>query len=380
MENLTKRKLDFEVPTVGGEQNLVKRPKIEEGTVRNGDGTKKDYLQLLERDGRSIKKLCIVYRLTGIKPLLDAIVKYCGDNIIEIELVCERRYGESRITNEYKKGLLDLASFLRGFGKRFSNLHSLKIEYGEKPEAADIKHWNELVKKMPSLRCLTIEGFTKFPLEDFIRENGQLERLTLDNSTEWRIERDLLETIDNSLRNLNYLKIQFWNAHRPMYIQPFGQTYFKNLTTLKVRSRNKEYSNVLRFLSPSANKLEEFTFRVAGELDDKTIKMLSPYKQLKRLEFGACVTNKQLPLLAVQLPQLESLTMSLKKNAVTGLGIVKLIDVCKKLTRIQLYLGFRVSDADVQTFCKPIRNKLKANLWSVGEDDGSIAIIKKIQK
>lgn len=384
MENPAKRKLDVETADSGAaddDKSLAKRPKVEECTVRNGDGNNKEnYLQLLERVGRSIKKLCVVYRITGIKPLLDAIVKYCGDNIIELELIWDYPRGESRTTTEYKNGLLNIRSFMRGFGERFPNLNSFKIEYNAKPEPADIKHWDEIMKTIPSLRCLIVKNFTKFPLENFIRANGQLDSLTLANSTEWRMDRDLLETIDSLLPNLSYLKLEFWNPHRPMYEESFGQTFFKNLKTLKVRSRNKLHSNVLRFLSPSADKLEEFHFRVTGDLDDKIFKMLSPYKQLKRLEFGVCVTNKQLPLLAAQLPQIESLTMDFKKKAVTGLGIVKLVDDCKKLTRIELCPGLKVNDEDIDAFCKPIRNKLKANVWNVGGEDGSIEIVKKVGK
>lgn len=379
MENPTKRKLDVEdEKAAAGDQSSAKRPKIAKCTIRNNSLAAS--LPILERDGRTITTLCVEYHLTEIKPLLDAIVKYCGDNITEMEFICDYPRREQRNTNDYKRGLLDFRSFLRGFNTRFPNLNSLKVAYQEKPDPADIKHWDEIMKSFPLLRCLTIKRCPKFPLENFIRANGQLERLSLANSTEWRIDRDLLETIDTLLPNLNYLDMQFVNAHRPMYEQPFGQTYFNNLQTLKVVSHNKEYSNVLRFLSPSAEKLEKFEFLVSGILDDKTLKMLSPYKQLKQLEFSTCVTNKQLPLLAAHVPQIEVLTMGFKKKAVTGLGIVKLTEDCKRLTKIEIHPGFKVYENDIDALCKPIKNKLKASVWTVDDEGGSIEITKKVAK
>lgn len=372
MENPTKRKLDFDDEETP--QSPSKRAKTENCTLRNNNLASS--VPILERDGRSITTLCVEYNITGIKPLLDAIVKYCGDNITEMELTCRHPYDEKRNTTQYNEGLLHFRTFLLRFSARFANLTSLTIAYQQKPEPADIKHWDEIMNNFPMLRSLTIKLCPKFPLEKFLRANGQLERLTLANSSEWRIDRDLLEQIDNLLPNLNYLDMEFVNAHKPLYKQPFGQTYFKNLQTLKVFSHNKEHSNVLRFLSPAAEKLEKFEFLVAGGLDDKALKMLAPYKQLKQLEFRTWVDNKQLPILATQVPQIEMLTMGFKKKQVTGMGIVKLIEKCKRLKKIVIHPGFRVYDKDIEALCNPIRNKLGDNGWSIDDDDGSIEITK----
>ncbi|XP_037039208.1 uncharacterized protein LOC119076526 [Bradysia coprophila] len=376
MENPTKRNLDMEEEEAKGDDQIsAKRPKTEKCTIRSSNLATS--LPLLERDGRSITTLCVEYRLTGIRLLLDAIVKYCGDNITAMELICDYPHEERRNTTEFKEGIVHFRTFLRDFHSRFPNLSELKIAYQQKPDPADIKHWDEIIKNFPMLRSFAIRRCPKFPLEDFFRVNGQLERLTLENSTEWRIERDFLETMDELLPSLNYLDMEFVNAHRPMYAQPFGQTYFKNLQTLKVYSHNKEHSNVLRFLSPSANKLEKFVFLVTGNLDEKVMKMLSYYKQLKQLEFRTCLTNLQLLVLSAQVPQIETLTMSFTKRAVTGLGIVKLIDDCKRLTKIVMHPEFKVYDDDIKALCKPINNKLKENVWTVDNEDGSITITKK---
>lgn len=377
---MSKRKLNFEDVEDSEGSTEVQPPKVqrkqetvEELTV--GNGKKMDAsLSQLQRVGGSIRKLTIEYDMCRIKTLLDAILKYCGANTSEIKFI--RNYGHEDQKMEHKSVLNDLRLFLRGFETRFPNLNDLTIEYKRTPEPAEIKHWDEILKKFPSLTCLTIKSFPKFPAEQFFRLNGQLERVTLANSYEWRIPQEFLETMDKLLPNLSYLKMNFVNTHMPNYKQPFGLTYFQRLTTLKVGSHNKAYSNVLRFLSPSGNQLEEFDLNVNGELDEKAIKMLSNYKKLKRLELGAYVTNKQMLMLAKQLPKIECLTVTFQKRKLTGMGVYNLMKECKQLKKIVIYSGFKIYDEDIEQLCSPIENKIKNDEWKIDIDGGTIEITK----
>lgn len=322
----------------------------EELTVCNGKQMHASLPQL-ESHGGSIRKLTIKYDMCNIKPLFDAIRKHCGVNVSAIEFI--RNYGHEDQKTEYRSVLNDWSSFLRGFETRFPNLSHLKIEYQRKPDPADIKHWDHILKKLPSLTSLVIKTCPKFPIEKFFGLNGQLERVTLANSSEWRISQDLLASMDELLPNLTALHMEFVNAHKPNYAQPFGQIYFRRLVTLKVNSHNKEYSNVIRFLSASGRALEEFELNIGGELDDKAFKMLSNYSQLKRLTLGAYVTNKQLESVAKSLPQIESLTVNFQKRKLTGMGVVHVMGECKQLKKIVIYSGCKIYDEDIEKLCRP---------------------------
>lgn len=380
MTTSAKRKLDF----VESDDHSLEPPKvrqkqeaIEELTV--GNGRKMDAsLPKLQSHGGSIRKLTIEYDICKIKPLFDAILKNCGANVSEIEF--SRNYGHGDQKTEYKSVLNDWHSFLRGFETRFPNLNYLKIEYQRNPEPADIKYWDEILKKFPSLTCLIIKKCPKFPIEKFFGLNGQLERVTLANSNEWRINQDLLESMDKLLPNLTYLDMNFVNTHQPIYAQPFGLTHFRRLVTLKVGSHNKAYSNVIRFLSASGHALEELDLNISGELDEKAFKMLSSYEKLKRLELGAYVTNKQMELLAKSLPQIETLAICFQKRKLTGLGVVHLMNECKQLKKIVIYAGFKIYDEDIEKLCSPIKKKIKNNEWKIDIDGGTIEITKKSPK
>lgn len=379
MTTTAKRKLDFEEFKDSMEPPKV-RQKIEaikELTVGNGRKMESS-LPKLEIHGGSISKLIIQYDMCKIKPLFDAILKHCGVNVREIEFI--RGYGHDDQKTEYKSVLNDWRIFLRGFETRFPNLNYLKIEYSRKAEPADLKHWDEILKKFSSLTCLVIKTCPKFPIEKFFSLNGQLERVTLANSNEWRIDQNLLKSMDKLLPNLIYLKMNFVNAHQSNYAQPFGLTYFRRLVTLKVGSRNKTYSNVIRFLSASGHALEEIDLNISGELDEKALKMLSSYKELKRLGLGAYVTNKQLESVAKSLPQIESLAVNFQKRRLTGMGVVHLMNECKQLKRIVIYSGFKIYDEDIEKLCSPIKKKIKNDEWKIDIDGGTITITKKSPK
>lgn len=366
-----KRKLNLE--------DLTEPPKVrqkleavEELTVGNGKKLVAS-LPKVESHGRSIRKLTVEYDMCQIKPLFDAIVKHCGANVSEIEFV--RGYGHDDQKTEYKSALNEWHTFLRGIETRFPNLNYLKIEYKRNAEPAE--HWNEIMKKFPTLTCLVIKACPKFPIEKFFAMNGQLERVTLANSYEWRIQQDLLISMDKLLPNLTNLEMNFVNTHQPNYAQPFQLAHFRRLVTLKVGSQNKAYSNVIRFLSASGHALEDFDLHVTGDLDEKTFEMLSNYKQLKRLRLGAYVTNMQLALFAKSLPQIESLTVNFQKRLLTGMGVVHLMNVCKQLQNIVIHSGFKIYDEDIVKLCSPIEKKIKSGEWKMDKKGGTIVFTKK---
>lgn len=247
-------------------------------------------LLTLQHFGHLITKLCVKFKLENIERLLEAIIEYCGENIIELEFC---HFGvvveESSILYVRYNGLERIGPFLGRLHTEFPNLRRLKFEYPN--TAKDFP--DHIVQSIPSLTSVAINGqFLGKNLIRFIELNGQLESLSLKHENEV-LDKTLNSTthiteasigfLDASLPQLKYLEIDRVSI---MCIPPKLETSpsrFENLKKLTFGSfatTNDLQSGYLTFLGHGIEELELYMFHriITGFVED-----ITQFKKLKQL-------------------------------------------------------------------------------------------------
>lgn len=251
----------------------------------------------------------------------------------------------------------------------------LTIDDGDK----QVKSYDNVLVSIPSLVGLTIRHSRKFPIEEFCKLNPQVERLELKNDTEWRIDANLLQSIDEALPELKHLEIQFCFTHSRYY--DFGPKRFKKLKSLQICSRGKAFSHAFAFVNCSGDELERFEIYVYGKckriIDKSFPKKLAAYKNLKYLHISSWLDNKQLAEVVKYVsPKIEHFEFN--QGEVTQKGLLELITSCKELRKIELNQGRKkVYDEDIEKFCEPLKKKKGFAGWQFDSEGATIIIEKK---
>lgn len=241
--------------------------------------------------------------------------------------------------------------------------------------------WNDTVRHIPSLTHLTIENCPKFPIEKFCDVNPQLERLELENSTDWCIDGSLLKSLDEKLPLLKHLKVEF--CYKADGWDYGGPERFKNLKTLDIWNHGQSFSRALAFINASSKELQTLEICVNGSckriIDDDFVEQVSTFKKLKDLIILSWLDDNKVNQLVDRMPSVEALKF-LGGN-VTSKSVQNLMTKCKKVCKIEIAPGCKaITDRDVQNFCKPLKTKKYSDVWKVGENDEGIITIEKKSK
>lgn len=323
---------------------------IEDYTEVNNGAKLNESLALLQREGATIKRLIIYYTLSDIQPLLDAIVENCGENLHELEW----HYTDgtdNRYSKKFRAGINDFVEFLPKCSACFPNLRGLKVMYDVAPINPHIRMlWDHIAINFPALISLTVENYPKFPIERFCEMNPQLEILVLDNTPKWQLKSELLESIDSKLPNLKRLRIVF----RPYaYKDDYGRPRFENLEVLSAICKWKSYDEVLDFVNLKGDNIEVLGLATQGVVHSSTIERIAEYKKLKKLYFGARLTDENLNDLAERIPNIEELELSADK--VTFNAISEVYKKCPNFNKLFIRFGSgEENTGKMMDFCKNV--------------------------
>ena len=322
-------------------------------TVRlnnNSRNSKLESTAILRNFGSLLQKVHIVFDKHGNDTFLDMIIEKCSSQLTHVLF-------SSTCFNVQLENTLSKESIGR-FNAKFGNLKTLR--FGKNTD--DITDRECIEQHFPALEELSLFGypFLSRNVEQFVKLNPQMKRLSSYQRIEVQSARNLLEIIDQQIPQLEQLGLWIHGYANETQYQP---RFLKNLQRLNVR--NYGNSNNLQHLSISNESVTEMECEL-GSYDETFIDFVCQYKELKKLAIRTYINSsfdsKFLQKLKKHLPKLVEIEICGFWKNLNHMDVVHFVHGTKQLVKFTMREALR---KEILIDVNQIQKNLDSAQWTV---------------